>query len=233
MLPGTFTKPLLTCLMTIVLSGVVGACSSGNDFDRPSAGTLKLGQATVADVVARFGQPASRTVKIGDAAPYDGPDTPNRPIGLRPATVSGEILSLHYSHFESNVLGTLLIGPLVPTVTTSRSLILTFWNGRLISYSFDSNFDKDTSDFNESKAQGFIRGQTTMSEVIGRLGMPGGEGIFPRVANEGTRVLVYRYSRPILSYSSGYSSQSKSIEFLFDSSDRLIESYATTSSRIR
>lgn len=222
-------------LLSIVLSGAIGACSSmGKDFDRPSAGSLQLGQATVADVVARFGQPEGRTVKIGDAAPDGMADAAGRPAGLLPATVPGEVQSLRYLHIQSNAVGTLLIGSFVPTVTSHRALTLTFWNGRLISYAFDSSFDKDTTAFDESKVRGFVRGQTTRSEVIGQIGMPGGEGIYPRVAHQGTRVLTYQYDRPMLSLpsSTGRSMQSKSLELLFDSSDKLLEFYTTRSNEI-
>jgi hypothetical protein len=109
---------------------------------------------------------------------------------------------------------------------------LSIWDDRLIFYSFSSGFSTDSTNFDEQKAQSFVHGQTTRSDVIRELGQPSGEGMYPYVAKEGTKMLVYRYATTetsgVLPLRTESVATLKTARFLFDSSDRLIDSYKQT-----
>lgn len=215
----------------MIASGLIlaaGGCSSGRDFVRPDQSSLIPGQTTITDVVAKIGPPTSRSVRHSlNPAPAEA-RTANQPPGFKPASVAGTIESLTYS-FSASVTAGVIVGPVSHN---TRLLNLTFWDDRLIFYSYSSGFSADSTNFDEGKISSFVPRQTTRAEVIGVLGRPSGEGIYPYVANEGTKMLIYSYAftessgiRPLRTESV---TTVKTARFLFDASDKLIDSYKQT-----
>ena len=207
---------------------IVSACTSGRDFVRPDPSQLVLGQTTVADVTGKIGPPTSRQVRqnLNPAPVAERRDNPNP--GFKPASVAGTIESLIYRYSVASAPG-IVVGPMK---SSSRLLLLYFWNDRLIFYSFNSGFSADSTNFDEQKAISFVKGQTTLSDVIRELGRPSGEGIYPYVAAEGARILVYRHvsteSSGLLPSATESVTRYKTAQFLFDSSGRLMDSYNQT-----
>lgn len=217
--------------LTSVVGGfllIVSGCSSGRDFARPDPSQLVLGQTTIADITGKIGPPTSRQVRqnLNPAPVAERRDNPNP--GFKPASVAGTIESLVYRYSVTSAPG-IVVGPMK---SSSRLLLLYFWNDRLIFYSFNSGFSADSTNFDEQKALSFIKGQTTLSDVIRELGRPSGEGIYPYVSAEGTRTLVYRYvsteSSGLLPTATESVTRYKTAQFLFDSSGRMMDSYNQT-----
>jgi hypothetical protein len=229
--PGMNSSGRIARVGIFIMLLVGGCATSGRDYGRAQPDSLILGQTTTAEAIAKYGQPTARSMQSGSAPATRGSaaGTP-RPAGLQPAPVAGDIVSLRYSFAQASRPG-LLVGPAVAQV---RVLALSFWNDKLIAYVFASSFDDDTTNFDEGKAASFVRGQTTRAEIIRQLGRPSGEGIYPHVANQGTRMITYLY---VSNDSAGPSIigqrrvvSVKQFQYLFDASDRLIEIYGTTSS---
>ena len=205
-----------------------GCASSGRDFARPEPESLVLGQTTIAEVISKYGQPVARTARSSGSPVSSNRPGDQRPPGLQPASVAGDIETLRYSYAHASKPG-VIVGPIV---AQGRSLSLSFWNSRLVYYGFNSSFSDDTTNFDENKVSSFVRGQTTRADVIRELGRPSGEGIYPHVAKEGTKMVTYQY---VASNSTGTSiigskrvMTIKLVQFLFDTSDRLSETYTST-----
>jgi hypothetical protein len=205
---------------------LAAACASvGRDFPRPEPDSLVFGQTTISEMIGKYGPPQGRTKRSSDsAAAIDQANNSELPAGLRRAAVSGDIESLTYLYARAASTGT-------SASASSRLLSLSFWNDKLISYAYVSNFAGDNTNFDESKISSFIRGKATRSDILRELGRPGGEGVYPFIANQGNRTLSYQYVSN--TRSSGFISRTtetstKSVRFLFDASDKLIETYTST-----
>jgi hypothetical protein len=214
-----------TCLF-LALSGCV---SRGKDFVRPDPNSLLLGQTTIADVIGKQGPPTSRVERHSLNPAPSRQQVGERDPAFRPASVAGTIETLMYSYVYTAAPG-IVVGPIS---TRSRHLVLTFWNDRLIYYSFDSSFGQDSANFDENKALSFVIGQSTRSDVIRELGPPSGEAVYPFIAKEGTRLLIYQHVSSEASGATPVTTESvtrrKVARFLFDSSDKLIDSSRQTS----
>ncbi|HEY2871599.1 MAG TPA: hypothetical protein VGJ56_06755 [Reyranella sp.] len=209
------------------LATLAGGCamSSGKDFVRPDQASLALGQTTVAGVTSLLGPPTSRSVHHSlNAVP--------QPSGTadsgRPQAVAGTFETLVYRY--SRTTTAVVVGPMR---SSAKQLTLSFWNDRLVSYTFESGFDGERTDFEEGKAASFRPGQATRAEVVGTLGRPNGEAIYPYVKTDGSRQLTYVF---IKTDSTGFlpgrtetSTTRRSIRFLFDPSDRLVNADRHTS----
>lgn len=161
---------------------VLAACGIGRDFQPPTEGELRLGQTTVAEATRRFGEPFRRTVvassasDVNTAAASDG-----RPAGLRPASVEG------VTHVLSYVF--------VTSAANARSMLLTFWNDRLVFHNFVSSFAEQSTNFDEAKVGQLRRNATTYAELRAMFGPPSGQGVYPVVASRGHRLVVYQYAQ--------------------------------------
>ncbi len=148
----------------VILAGV--ACA-GRDFVRPAPESLVLGQTTYAQIIARLGSPERRGTK----------------------TVNEQsVTTISYS-FAS--LGG---GALVDGVTPTRAMTFYFLDGVLVGHEFASSYKDDHTDFDESKAREFRKGETTRERVIRMLGAPHGEYARPLIKNRSDRAVVYLYA---------------------------------------
>jgi hypothetical protein len=214
-----------TCLFL-----ALGGCTSrGKDFVRPDPNSLLLGQTTIADVIGKQGPPTSRVVRHGLNPAPSRQQADERDPAFRPVSVAGTIETLMYSYSYSAAPG-IVVGPMS---TRSRHLVLTFWNDRVIYYGFDSSFSQDSTHFDENKALSFVIGQSSQSDVIRELGPPSGEAVYPFIAKQGTRLLIYQNVSTEASGATPVTTESvtrrKVARFLFDSSGKLIDSSRQTS----
>lgn len=198
-------------IVALTLFVVACSASAGFNFPRPTPGSLVLGETTMAQAVAKFGDPFSRrTVQSHHTQTH-------KPPGLRRAAVPGTFETIMYVYTYASG------GPTPSMITTRvRSMSLSFWNGTLVFSSYLSTFADDSTDYDETRTSAFVRGQTTRADVVAALGQPGGEGIYPHVARQGTQLLSYQH------YSSGPTRREptvKNLELLFDASGRLEDIY--------
>lgn len=205
---------------------LAAACASiGRDFARPDPDSLVLGQTTISEVVGKFGPPQRRSKRTSiSPSTASSIGSEELPAGLRRASVPGDIESLGYAYARAT-------GSAFGTTANSRFLSLGFWNDKLISWSYVSNFAGDDTNFDDAKLSSFVKGKMTRADILRELGKPGGEGIYPFVMNKGTRTLSYQYVSS--TKRSGFISKTsetntKLVRFLFDSSDKLIETYTQT-----
>ena len=212
----------MTRTVVVALALLATACVSvGRDFPQLQPDSLVLGQTAISEVIAKYGPPQGRTKRSSDeptaASQVNNEDLP---AGLRRAPVAGNIETLTYLYARAAGRG-----------ANSRLLTMSFWNDHLASWTYASNFDADNTNFDESKLPSFANGKTTRADVVRELGKPGGESVYPFVANQGNRSLSHQYvstttNRGFLSSSS--ETNTKIVRFLFDPSDRLITSFTQT-----
>jgi hypothetical protein len=215
---------LIACL-ALALAACV---SRGKDFNRPDPASLVLGQTTLAEATVRFGPPTSRVVRRSlNPAPVQESSSSPFPISTA-ARVAGTIEGLSYNYTTVAMPG-VVVGPIS---SHHKRLVLAVWNERLVLYSFTSSFTKDAVSFDPNRAQAFVRGRTTRADVVQAFGPPTGEAIYPFVKDEGTRLLLYeevssRFSGAMPTTTETVTTR-KTLRFLFDSSDRLIDSSQQT-----
>jgi hypothetical protein len=191
--------------MALIPGLMAGACVSVDEgnFPRPAPDNLTLGRTTIADAIAKYGQPRSRSKRVGNA---------------------GDIETLDYLYAPHGTNGQLIRGDF-------RQLSLSFSNERLISHTYVSSFPSDFTRFDERKFSSFVVGQTTWSDILRELGRPSGEGIYPFVADRGGSMLFYSYLS--VTRDTGYSgntteSINRGVRFTFDSSDKITRIDMTT-----
>jgi len=206
------------------LSLLVGACHSyGKDFVRPDTSSLVLGQTTVAEAIVKIGPPTSQSVQHNLNPANSLPAYESKESGFKQSSLTGTVHLLSYSYLYTESPG-VIVGP---SSTNSRRLALLFWNDRLSSYSFESSFEADSTNFDEAKLGQFVSGQTTRSDVVKELGRPTGESIYLTGAKKGMRTLTYvSYRRETKGWIAGARETSisrKTARLVFDSSDKLVE----------
>jgi len=80
-------------------------------------------------------------------------------------------------------------------VIAGRSQGFYFNNNKLVGHEFTSTWAVDSTDFDESKVGEIKKGTTTIQQVIGLLGKPGGEYVYPLAKNETEKAKVYLYQQ--------------------------------------
>jgi hypothetical protein len=197
------------------LAAAVSACStSGHEFERPATGSLILGVTSPADAVAAFGEPVERWQEPADPKLDVALDSLKpRPAALRHAALRGDFERLRYSFTRATLV-------LLSDQATARIrlLELAFWQGKLVYYHYSSSFADDATNFDEAKVASFVRGRATASDALNRLGRPGGQAIYPFIAQRGARAYFYQYA--IAGPHKGQVTL-KHLELLFDISERL------------
>ncbi len=163
---------------------LAGCATSGRDFPRPSAEALKLGETTTADLVQKLGPPLAQEVNTVDP-PAPPPNAPEKsPFDVAPEHGVATI----YRYFFS--------GPAAPAVggeSGARQAVFVLWNGKLVGYSYVSNFKADNTNFLEDRMASIVKGKTTEDEVIALLGKSTGSAIFPLILDKADRKEVYQY----------------------------------------
>jgi hypothetical protein len=198
-------RSILSALLLLLAAG----CTSGRDFVRPGADVLSLGQMTRADILARYGRPERQLTRVV-AAPESG-------AGLAdPASAMCDFTSLFYTYEDLAEAGW------NGGAARQKQIKFDFANGRLFSYTFLSNFDADSSNFDERRIALLENGITTKDEVLALFGAPSGRTIFPG-ASPGDEKYVYQYIEK-----TRRERLMKRLELIFDDDDVLRDfSYAS------
>lgn len=170
---------------------LLAGCSIGREFHLPRE-RLQLGKTTPAELAALVGPPHERAMMTTSSA---DPEAQSKSI-FNAAAVPGSYERLIYFHADTT--GQQLVGGL-SGVRPQRSLVCLFWNGTLASYSFESSFGTDSTNFDDGKIAAIERNKSTRADVLRLLGAPSGESIYPIMAVNDGRVLLYRYSQTNLS----------------------------------
>ncbi|HUN46752.1 MAG TPA: hypothetical protein VMU85_09535 [Stellaceae bacterium] len=173
------TARTLALLALLVLAG----CTAGRNFVRPTADSVTLGTTTRADVLQKYGQPsrqATATISFDSAQPAAA----KGPFDV--VLAAGSYVSLNYTFVERTP-------GLMSDSINDRSVTFLFWNDKLVSYRFVSNFQQDSSNFDESKLSALQRAKTTKADLEQLLGAPSGRSIYPFVQQQGQEILAYGY----------------------------------------
>lgn len=161
-------EEIMKLIRTFALVGVLALLSgcSATNFVRPANETLTLGKSTTADITKLVGPPTSRKDDV---------------------QMNGEKVQLmNYFHLE----GASFWGLIVP----QRSLTYTLFNDTMVGEEFNSTFDVEKTEFDGSKAAAIQKGKSTRADVIGLMGKPSGEVIYPIIKDKNGRGLVYAYT---------------------------------------
>jgi hypothetical protein len=170
---------------------------------------MALGQMTPEDALKRFGEPFRRTVLASSAGAANVQSGDERPASLRPAAVDGVTQVWNYTYTVSS---------------GSRSMLLTFWNDRLVFHNFASSFSDQSTDFEEAKVARIRRNVTTYVEVAALLGQPSGQGVYPVITGSGHRLVVYQHSKLD---SAKRTARFKRLELALDARDVVLDYYLT------
>jgi len=169
---------------------LAGCNTAGRDFARPTADSVVLGTTTRAEILQKYGPPARQSSLAGGlpggsppAQPAPGPPRDPFDIVLAPGTY----VSLTYAFAEKE-------SPVFSFDVNRRAVTFIFWNDRLVAYSFASNFQQDSTDFDEAKISGIEKGKTTKGELRQLLGIPTGRAVYPFVQRPGEERLSYHYT---------------------------------------
>lgn len=198
----------LGSLAVLCLVLLTAACGSvGRDFPAPANDELTLGQMKPAEAFKRFGEPFRKSVVASSGGNLNVQATDERPASLRPAAVEGVTQVWTYTYSVSS---------------GSRSMLLIFWNDRLVFYNVASNFTDQSTNFEEGKVSQTRRGSTTYADVVALLGKPSGQGVFPVVATRGHRLVVYQYGK---ASSETRTVAFKRLELALDARDVVVDYY--------
>ena len=152
-----------------VTVALLSAGCAGRDFVRPSSDSLQVGKTTYAEIVARFGSPY-----------HEGTMLKNEQI----------VKTISYAY--STKLGE---RSAVSGVTPVRAMGCYFVDLVLVGHEFTSSFEKDHTNFDETKITQIKKGETTQAQVIALVGQPTGSYIFPLVQRKDEKGLVYVYTQ--------------------------------------
>lgn len=153
----------------LVMQALLGC--AGSIFERPSDHTFALGSTTYAQVIARMGTSAT----------------------IFELTSPRGCLTKDVRYRYSSRFGRTKEQDSVP----SRIQIYVFCDDVLVARDFTSSFEEDSTDFDESKIKGLVKGKTTRAQVIEIFGRPTGAYIWPyvpKVSGELIEAIGYHYS---------------------------------------
>jgi hypothetical protein len=188
--------------LAAALAVVVAACTSGQNFTRPSPESLALGSVGRADILASYGKPERELTRVIAApAGFSG--------GSSEIPSSGLLTSLFYTYRDRTLTAWTGRDPL------QKLIRFDFANDRLFAYRFLSTFEEDSSDFDDARVAQLVNGATTKQEAVALLGAPTGRSIFPAVL-PGDEKYVYQHVE-----NRGGDRHVKSLELIFGDDDRL------------
>lgn len=95
--------------------------------------------------------------------------------------------------YRPGVLSAFFFGGSRPGVFPVKMLALQFNDDLLMKYRFISNFEQDSTNFDEEKARSIESGKTTRAEVISLLGEPSGMAIYPSAREKNDTRYLYEY----------------------------------------
>lgn len=153
--------------VVLIVAALLAACAAGTNFARLSGPQLRLGQDTEASLRQRLGSP----YKEGAVTKH------NR-----------QFRTLAYAYSVGGKAA-------VQGVTPARGQTFYFLDRVLVGHDFSSSWAEDSTNFDESRIPEIVTGQSKVAEVVGLLGEPGGEYIYPLTSKKGERAKVYSYNQ--------------------------------------
>ena len=200
---------MTTRLSILALIICLAGCTAGRDFAPPTPEALVLGTTTRAQILEKYGPPARQaTAAAGFTTPLMAGTTQG---SLDVAPPANSFVSLTYVFAKRE-------DPMFSWNVSRRSLIFTFWNDKLVAYHFLSNFEQDSSNFDELKVAALQKGKTTVAELAQLLGPPTGRAIFPLAPPDQVSVF-YDYT---ITDMKALEHRTKSLQLLFSADDRLV-----------
>jgi hypothetical protein len=180
--------------ITLLLTFLLAACG-GREFVRPQNESFSLGSTTYDQIIKSYGEPRRTGTVTRNGIPLKG---------------------ITYSYAVA-----------VPFTTklSSRAMVFVFENDALVSYDYVSSFDdeKNAANYDDEKVKQITKGDKK-SKVLGILGKPGGESIYPVASPKGNSILRYSfmdtYRVPFLPMPR---ITRKVLTILFDSNDTVID----------
>ena len=189
---------------------MLGACTAGRDFPKPTPDQVVLGQTMRSEILAKYGPPRSQKENIlSSAATPAGVRTP-----FDADVVAGRYNLIVYAFADA------LAGRTEGGSVPARSVAFQFLDDRLIAYQFVSTFGEDSTNFDETKISALEKGKTTKNDIVALLGEPGGHSIYPAIQRQGDEKLSYSF---VSTDVQTRQRATKRLELLIDGSSRLLE----------
>jgi len=180
------------------------------------AGVLAVLLAAACLLGADFSRPDPATFKLGKTSEQEIRDRFGEPSAENSTQVEGRLVTrLQYAYVEVR-----------STVIPVRSMVYSFHEGRLVGFEYLSSFVADETVFDEASVKRIKRGETTRAEVLGLVGTPTGQFIYPSpaVRTPGRHADVYGYSRTDkIASSRTLDAISKVLIVTFDDRDVVVE----------
>lgn len=170
---------------------LLAGCTAGVNFAKPSDDKLVPGTTTKKQVISLLGEPTGKGEKIVNGEELDI-------ISYAYANVGGEAV------FEG--------------VTPARAIGMYFHKGILVGREYTSSFKSDNTYFEIEQAKAIKNGMNR-SEVTALIGEPGGEYIYPVVANSAGTAMVYNFVQ-----TKGFKSQQSMLVVELDENGRVQKS---------
>jgi hypothetical protein len=170
----------------LLVAMLVGSCTVGKEFTRPMPDQLELGNVTKEDILRLYGKPERQEVSRITAPAGSG----RAPLGGdAPPVLGGTITTLTYSH--ADVTKAVFLPGALPV---TKTIVFDFFNDKLVGYNFLSNFEADSSNFDENRIESLAKGVATREDVTRLLGAPTGRAIFPATSDIANERYTYQYS---------------------------------------
>jgi|HubBroStandDraft_6_1064221.scaffolds.fasta_scaffold59108_3 hypothetical protein len=180
------------------------------------SGVLAVLLAAACLLGADFSRPDPATFKLGKTSEQEIRDRFGEPSAENSTQVEGRLVTrLQYAYVEVR-----------STVIPVRSMVYSFHEGRLVGFEYLSSFVADETVFDEASVKRIKRGETTRAEVLGLVGKPTGQFIYPSpaVRTPGRHADVYGYSRTDkIASSRTLDAISKVLIVTFDDRDVVVE----------
>lgn len=155
-------------VLTILLATLVTAGCAGTDFTRLEGEQVVFGVDSPESIKAKLGNPFQEGVVTKN-------DNQFKTMSYAYSSTTGD------SAYKG--------------VIASRGQGFYFYKDRLVGSDFSSTWAIDSTDFDGEKVSLIKKGATSKDEVIALLGEPGGEYIYPLIATEEEKAVVYLYSQ--------------------------------------
>lgn len=153
-------------LLAILTVAILAGCA-GTNFKRPEPQSLVIGKSTAADVSRVMGTP----YQTGEVLKNEQ-----------------KIKTSRYAYAEGAGAGK------YPGVVPARAMVFYTFDELLVGHQFVSSFPDDATDFDESKIASITKNKSTRADVIGLLGKPTGEAIYPLIKSKTDTGSTYAYS---------------------------------------
>jgi hypothetical protein len=153
-------------LMFIALLAFSCVGTSGTKFERIKEDTISLGLSTYDDIVHQMGEPLKEKVIIKNRTKF-------------------KLIQYVYASTGGKAR--------LKRVVPSRAQLFYFYEGILVGHAFTSSWTEDHTDFDETKIEQILKGESTKEDVINLLGKPCGKFVYPYAKNKGDEILLYHY----------------------------------------